>query len=100
MPQGEGCCGALVHHMGREAGSARRGAAQCRCLDARDRTAGLDAIVITASGCGTTVKDYGFMLRLDPAYAEKAARVSALAKDITEYLADARPAGAGGTPGG
>ena len=48
---------------------------------------GLDAIVITASGCGTTIKDYGHMLRLDPAYAEKAARVSALAKDITEYLA-------------
>jgi glycolate oxidase iron-sulfur subunit len=48
---------------------------------------GLDAILITASGCGTTIKDYGFMLRLDPAYAEKAARVSALAKDITEYLA-------------
>jgi glycolate oxidase iron-sulfur subunit len=48
---------------------------------------GLDAIVITASGCGTTIKDYGYMLRLDPAYAEKASRVSALAKDVTEYLA-------------
>jgi len=48
---------------------------------------GLDAIVITASGCGTTIKDYGHMLRLDPEYAEKAARVSALAKDVTEYLA-------------
>ena len=48
---------------------------------------GLDAIVITASGCGTTIKDYGFMFRDDPAYAEKAARVSALAKDVTEYLA-------------
>ena len=47
---------------------------------------GLDAIVITTSGCGTTIKDYGFMFRDDPAYAEKAARVSALAKDITEYL--------------
>ncbi len=47
---------------------------------------GLDAIIITASGCGTTIKDYGHMLRLDPAYAEKARRVSALAKDITEYL--------------
>ena len=47
---------------------------------------GLDAIVITTSGCGTTIKDYGFMLRNDPAYAEKAARVSALAKDISEYL--------------
>ena len=48
---------------------------------------GLDAILVTASGCGTTVKDYGFMLRTDPAYAEKAKRVSALAHDITEYLA-------------
>lgn len=41
---------------------------------------GLDAIVITASGCGTSIKDYGFMFRDDPAYAEKAARVSALTK--------------------
>jgi glycolate oxidase iron-sulfur subunit len=49
---------------------------------------GLDAIVITASGCGTTIKDYGHMLRDDPAYAAKAARVSALAKDVTEVLAD------------
>jgi glycolate oxidase iron-sulfur subunit len=48
---------------------------------------GLDAILITTSGCGTTVKDYGFMLRTDPAYAEKAAAISALAMDISEYLA-------------
>ena len=47
---------------------------------------GLDAILITASGCGTTIKDYGFMFRNEPAYAEKAARVAALAKDVTEYL--------------
>jgi glycolate oxidase iron-sulfur subunit len=47
---------------------------------------GLDAIVITASGCGTTIKDYGFMFRNDPAYADKAERVSAIAKDITEYM--------------
>jgi glycolate oxidase iron-sulfur subunit len=47
---------------------------------------GLDAIIITASGCGTTIKDYGFMFRDDPAYAAKAARVSAIAKDVTEYL--------------
>ena len=43
--------------------------------------------MITVSGCGTTIKDYGFMLRADPIYAAKAARVSALAKDVTEYLA-------------
>src|SRR6185312_583355 len=84
---GEGCCGALVHHMGREddaLGFARKNIdAWTRLVD----EGGLDAILITASGCGTTIKDYGFMLRLDPAYAQKAARVSALAKDITEYLA-------------
>ena len=87
VPAGEGCCGALVHHMGRE--EAALDAAR-KNVDAWTRAAdegGLDAIVITASGCGTTIKDYGFMLRLDPAYAEKAARVSALAKDVTEYLA-------------
>jgi glycolate oxidase iron-sulfur subunit len=49
---------------------------------------GLDAIVINTSGCGVTIKDYGFMLRTDPAYCDKAAKVSALAKDITEYLLD------------
>lgn len=84
---GEGCCGALVHHMGREAQALD---AARRNVDAWLRVAdegGLDAIIVTASGCGTTIKDYGFMLRLDPAYADKAARVSALAMDITEYLA-------------
>ena len=87
LPEGEGCCGSLVHHMGREEAalaSARRNVdAWMREIDGE----GLDAIVITASGCGTTIKDYGFMLRLDPAYAEKAAKVSALARDVTEYLA-------------
>jgi glycolate oxidase iron-sulfur subunit len=87
VPAGEGCCGALTHHMGREEQAldfARRNVdAWMRAID----TDGLDAIVITASGCGTTIKDYGFMLRLDPAYAEKAARVSGLAKDVTEYMA-------------
>lgn len=86
VPEGEGCCGALVHHMGREAqalDSARRNVDVW--IREADR-AGLDAIIITASGCGTTIKDYGHMLRLDPAYAEKARRVSALAKDVTEYL--------------
>ncbi|MGL4404739.1 MAG: heterodisulfide reductase-related iron-sulfur binding cluster, partial [Notoacmeibacter sp.] len=84
-PKGEGCCGALVHHMGREHDSLD---AARRNIDAwLSVEGGLDAIIITASGCGTTIKDYGHMLRLDAAYAEKAARVSALAKDITEFLA-------------
>ncbi len=86
LPKGEGCCGALVHHMGREEqghGLAKRNIdAWIAEMDGE----GLDAIIITASGCGTTIKDYGFMFREDPAYAEKAARVSAIAKDITEYV--------------
>jgi glycolate oxidase iron-sulfur subunit len=86
LPRGEGCCGALVHHMGRE----HEGHAFAKAnIDAWTREIegeGLDAIIITASGCGTTIKDYGHMLREDAAYAAKAARVSALAKDITEYL--------------
>lgn len=86
LPSGEGCCGALVHHMGKEEKSladARRNV-DVWMREIEDR--GLDAIIITASGCGTTIKDYGHMLRLDEAYAEKSAKVSALACDITEYL--------------
>lgn len=85
-PEDGGCCGALVHHMGREEQAldfARRNVDVWIREIERD---GLDAIIITASGCGTTVKDYGHMLRLDLAYAKKAERVSHLAKDITEYL--------------
>jgi glycolate oxidase iron-sulfur subunit len=79
-----GCCGSMVHHMGRE----HEALAQARAnIDAWAALGDIDAIVITASGCGTTVKDYGFMLRTDPAYAERAAKVSTLARDITEYLA-------------
>jgi glycolate oxidase iron-sulfur subunit len=84
LPEAAGCCGSLVHHMGRE----NEALAQARAnIDAWTALEDLDAILITASGCGTTVKDYGFMLREDPVYAERAARVSGLAKDIAEYLA-------------
>ncbi len=83
---GEGCCGALVHHMGREHQALDFARANVDAWTRLIENGGLDAILITASGCGTTIKDYGFMLREDAAYAEKAARVSALAKDITEYL--------------
>ncbi len=93
---GEVCCGALVHHMGREQGTL---AAVRRNVDVWTRELerhGLDAIVITASGCGTHIKNYGFLLREDSAYARRAARVSALAKDVSELLADTPlPAGQG-----
>jgi glycolate oxidase iron-sulfur subunit len=84
IARGAGCCGSLVHHMGRE----DEALAQARAnIEAWSALGGLDAIVITTSGCGTTVKDYGFMLRTDSVYAEPAGKVSALAKDISEYLA-------------
>jgi glycolate oxidase iron-sulfur subunit len=92
VPEGPGCCGSLVHHMGRE----HEALGQARAtIDAFEAIDGLDAIVITASGCGTTVKDYGFMLRGDPAYAARAARIAHLTKDISEYLAGLpiKPAG-------
>ncbi len=87
LPKGEGCCGALVHHMGREHEGHGFAKANIDAWTAEIEGQGLDAIIITASGCGTTIKDYGHMLREDAAYAAKAARVSALAKDITEFLA-------------
>lgn len=83
----ETCCGALVHHLGvsSEALAAARQNIDAWSVEIDGH--GLDAIVVTASGCGTMIKDYGFLLRNDPAYAARAARVSALAKDITEFLA-------------
>ncbi len=86
-PAGEVCCGSLVHHMGREEQALEAARRNVDVWLREIENDGLDAVIITASGCGTTIKDYGFMLRLDPAYADKAARVSALAKDVTEYLA-------------
>ncbi len=84
LASGAGCCGSLVHHMGRDDEALEQARAN---IDAWTAIEGLDAIVINSSGCGTTVKDYGFMLRTDSAYAERAARVSTLARDVAEYLA-------------
>jgi glycolate oxidase iron-sulfur subunit len=81
-----GCCGSLVHHMGREQEALTAARRQVDAWSSEIEGEGLDAILVTASGCGTTIKDYGFMLRTDRAYAGKAARVSALALDISEYL--------------
>ena len=87
IPKGLGCCGALTHHMGRTDESHAMAAANIRALKAEIDGAGLDAVVINTSGCGTTVKDYGHMFENDP-LADDAARVAALAKDITEVMAD------------
>ncbi|HKK29731.1 MAG TPA: glycolate oxidase subunit GlcF [Alphaproteobacteria bacterium] len=101
-PASANCCGSLVHHMGRE----REAHAQAKAMidawwpeTAEGGGQGLDAIIINASGCGTTVKDYGFMLRNDAAYAEKAALISKLTRDVSEFMAEiglSPPAIAGG----
>jgi glycolate oxidase iron-sulfur subunit len=87
VAQGEGCCGSLVHHMGREAQALTQARNNIDAWTREIEAGGLDAILTTVSGCGITVKDYGFMLRTDASYAAKAAVVSKLAKDVSEYLA-------------
>jgi glycolate oxidase iron-sulfur subunit len=86
VPSGAGCCGGLTHHLGRPS----RGFAKAN-IDAWTHEiamGGLDAVVINASGCGVTVRDYGYMLRGDRDYADKAARISSLAKDLCEVMAE------------
>jgi glycolate oxidase iron-sulfur subunit len=85
-----GCCGAVKFHLNDQDG----GKAQMRAtIDAwwphvkgQDGTPGVEAILMNASGCGVTVKDYGHLLADDPHYAAKAARISALTKDLSEWL--------------
>jgi glycolate oxidase iron-sulfur subunit len=82
----EQCCGALTHHLGRDGDALARARANTTVWLEEAERDGLDAILVTTSGCGTVIKDYGFMLREDRDFAGPAARISALAKDITEYV--------------
>jgi len=98
---GAGCCGALTHHLGREAEALASVRANVAAWHGEIAQGGLDAIVINASGCGTMVKDYGFLLRDEPQWAERAARISELAQDVSELISaiglnPARPAPAPG----
>lgn len=85
VPATAGCCGALTHHMGKTRHSLAAAANNVRVWMRELNGEGLDAIVINTSGCGTVVKDYGFMLRNNP-LAQEAATISALTKDISEVL--------------
>jgi glycolate oxidase iron-sulfur subunit len=87
VARGSGCCGALAHHLGNEAGALGFARANVDAWENERVAAGLDGIVINTSGCGTMVKDYGFVLREDPAYADKAMRIASLARDVTEVIA-------------
>jgi glycolate oxidase iron-sulfur subunit len=88
VAKGSGCCGALTHHLGRDATHFAK--ANIDVWVAEKEKFGLDAVVINASGCGTTVKEYGFSLRADPRYAEKARWVSSVTKDISELMSELR----------
>jgi glycolate oxidase iron-sulfur subunit len=88
VARGSGCCGALTHHLGKQAASLDWVKANVAAWTREIEGDGLDAIVINASGCGTVVKDYGFLLRNDSDWAEKAARVSERTKDISEFMND------------
>ncbi len=85
VARGAGCCGGLVHHMGRDALSFAR--ANIDAWGAELEADGLDAVIVNTSGCGITVKDYGHMLREDGRYAASAQRIAALAKDLCEFMA-------------
>ena len=87
VAEGAGCCGALTHHMGKTKESHATAARTIRAWMREVRGAGLDAVVVNASGCGTTVKDYGHMFRGE-ALAADAATVAGLARDVTELMAE------------
>jgi len=87
---GSGCCGALPHHLGEEAPAIALARANIDAWQNTREMGGLDAIVANASGCGTMLKDYGFLLREDAAYAAKAAQIAALARDVSEVIGELR----------
>ncbi|WP_299129505.1 glycolate oxidase subunit GlcF [uncultured Amaricoccus sp.] len=87
IAEGMGCCGALTHHMGKVADSHASAATNIRAWTRELRGAGLDAIVVNTSGCGTTVKDYGTMFAGDALEADAKA-VAGLARDVSELMAE------------
>ncbi len=88
VPEGQGCCGALTHHLGQEEEALAFARQNIEVWEQVIAGGAVAAILVTASGCGTAVKDYGHMLAHDPDFAARAKRISALAKDVAEFLAD------------
>lgn len=86
IAEDQACCGALVHHMGKEERAVEAAKRNVDAWSAAMRHEPLDAIVINASGCGTMVKDYGHLLARDEGYRERAEQISSLTMDITEFL--------------
>ena len=86
VAEGAGCCGSLTHHMGLEDAALAAAKANIAAWHREIEAGGLDAILVTTSGCGTTIKDYGYMFREDRAWRDRAKAVSDRARDVTEYL--------------
>lgn len=83
---GAGCCGALVHHMGKEEAAIQQAKVNVDAWVKAITKSPVDAIIVNASGCGTMLKDYGHLLRQHPGYARRATEIAALAQDVTEFL--------------
>jgi glycolate oxidase iron-sulfur subunit len=87
VAEGAGCCGSLNHHMGQHDQAMALARTNIEAWSREIDNGGLDAVVINASGCGTTVKDYGFMFRAEPlAIREQAEKIASLAVDVTELV--------------
>jgi glycolate oxidase iron-sulfur subunit len=91
VAEGAGCCGALTHHMGLEEAAHETAKATIAAWHREIANEGLDAVVITTSGCGTVIKDYGYIFRNDPEWRDRARAVSERTVDISEYLARLGP---------
>ena len=87
VPAGQGCCGALSLHAGREAEALR----MAKDLISRFEAAEVDVVAVNAAGCGSSMKDYGRLLAQDPPWAARAAAFSARVKDVNELLAGLEP---------
>lgn len=83
---GSGCCGAVNHHLGQGGRARALAQANIEAWSGEISDRGLDAVVVNASGCGTMVKDYGYLFRADPAWADRAAAISEKSRDISEFL--------------
>ncbi|MSP52197.1 MAG: glycolate oxidase subunit GlcF [Alphaproteobacteria bacterium] len=88
VARGSGCCGALTHHIGRESDARASAIANIAVWSESISGGGLDAIISNASGCGTMVKDYGHLFRNDPVWRDKAAQISSLTRDVSEFIAE------------
>jgi glycolate oxidase iron-sulfur subunit len=88
VAQQAGCCGAIKFHLTDQEGGKAQMRANIEAWWPDVENGRVEAIVMNASGCGVTVKEYGHLLRHDPAYAEKARRISALTRDLSELLPD------------